>query len=161
MENNGWYCYILDNDIDNATYNGKTNDLVRRLGEHNGTKKRGAKHTRKFGRDDENNGTWKYIAVVSGIDDERDALRCEWRIKKPEGKRRNGKYSKSKGRIKGLVYALKLDRFTSNCDILTCDMGLTIHTLNEYVDMFEEVYDTIGRDKIKIIGYDTIPYDTL
>lgn len=153
-----WYCYILDNEIDNATYNGKTNDLTRRLNEHNGKKKRGARHTRKFGRNDEGEGTWKYVAIVSGLPDESHAYKCEWRIKKPEGKTRKNKFSKGAGRVKGLVHGMLLEQFTSNCTIKTKDMNLTIHVRNEYLELLEKLEKL---DHITIKGYNIIPYEEL
>jgi predicted GIY-YIG superfamily endonuclease len=132
-----WYCYILRNnhpDDVNKTYNGKTNDPVRRLKEHNeiNCRNRGAKHTRRYG-----NSSWEFIAIIGYFPTEVEALRHEWRIKKPEGKNRNRKYTGAEGRMKGLNYALGLERFTSKCDKPLRDMELTIWVLREYAHLLK------------------------
>jgi predicted GIY-YIG superfamily endonuclease len=133
-----WYCYILRNqhkpDL-NRTYNGKTNDLIRRLKEHNriGAQTKGAVYTRKWG-----NKSWEFIAVMGYLPSDVEAQRHEWRIKKPEGKNRNRKYVGPSGRIKGLNYALGLERFTSKCENAVKDMDLTIWVLKEYAHILED-----------------------
>lgn len=129
-----WFCYILKNSNqgdENRTYNGKTNDLKRRITEHNCIKSsnRGAKYTRLHG-----NHSWEYMFVMSGFLDERDALRHEWRIKKPLGKNRTSKYCTPAGRIDGVSYALTLDKFTTKCERLTSECNFTIWILKEFAD---------------------------
>lgn len=92
-------CYLLENDHDaTKTYNGYTNNIKRRIRQHNGIIKGGAKYTGRYG-----NNTWKYIAIVSGFPTMVEALRCEWKIKHPTGKRvRPIRYNSPSGRITGL-----------------------------------------------------------
>lgn len=141
VENNEtrWFCYILRNTLEpNRTYNGMTNDIINRLKQHNcdGPQKKGAIYTRTWGK-----GHWEYIAILTGdpkLFDMKETLRCEWRIKKPEGKRRTSKYVGPANRIKGLNYALGLEHFTSNCINLTRDMGIKIWVHEDYADNLEE-----------------------
>lgn len=151
-----WYCYILRNNYEKdsiRTYNGKTNDLVRRLKEHNqqGPKTKGALYTRKWG-----NKTWEYIAVIGYFPSDEEAQRHEWRIKKPEGKNRNKKYVGPAGRIKGLNYALSLERFTSNCENLIKDMELNIWILEEYADLINIKEKRSDLDNLNIISCKSI-----
>jgi predicted GIY-YIG superfamily endonuclease len=151
-----WFCYILRNQYEpdiKKTYNGKTNDPVRRLKEHNqvGCRTKGARHTRRYG-----NSTWEFIAILGYFPTEVEALRHEWRIKKPEGKNRNRRYFGPEGRIKGLNYALGLERFTSNCEKPLRDMDLTIWILREYAYLLEERPEL---DRLTIIESDRLDDD--
>lgn len=133
-----WFCYILRNNHEpdrNRTYNGKTNNPIRRLREHNedGIRNKGAKYTRTYGR-----STWEFIVIIGGFESEVEALRHEWRIKKPEGKNRGSKYLSAEGRVKGLNYALGLERFTSKCEKPLAEMNLTIWILREYAHLLDD-----------------------
>lgn len=156
-----YYCYILRNlhppDI-NRTYNGKTNDLVRRLGEHNQlkSKTKGAVYTRKWG-----NHTWQYIAIISGFTSEKEALRCEWRIKKPEGKNRSSKYNSPSGRIRGLDYILDLEKFTSNCEQKIKDQHLTIWILKEYRYLLRDRLDYVHLKIVELDDFNEIELDKM
>ena len=69
------------------TYTGKTNDLIRRLGEHNCEKNRtsGAKYTQRYGRG------WRYYAVIGPFSLNKHALQCEWHMQHPNRKKRQGR----------------------------------------------------------------------
>lgn len=62
-------------------YVGKTNDLARRLRQHNGEIAGGARATR--GR-----GPWSYELVVDGFECDSHALQAEWRLKRERRKLR-------------------------------------------------------------------------
>jgi len=95
---NIYYCYILTNGV--LTYNGSTNNLIRRLRQHNGEITGGAKYTK-------NKGPWYYIFIMEGFKNKIDALKCEWKIKHPTGKRIRPKcYCGINGRIKSLNIVL-------------------------------------------------------
>ena len=131
-------CYILANKENNRTYNGYTNNLKRRLRQHNQEIKGGAKYTKLSG-----NKTWFIIAYVTGFPDMRNALQCEWRIKHPDNKRRRGsKYLGAEGRIKGLNEVLKLNKWTENSTVdNTFDM--TVYVLEEYVHLLTDLQENI------------------
>lgn len=105
-----YYCYIIRSTnpaFSNSTYNGSTNNLVRRLRQHNGEIVGGAKATR-------GKGPWVYIAVWDGFQSHREALSCEWRIKHPTNSRkRPPQYNGVKGRIKSLSLLVGLDCWTN------------------------------------------------
>lgn len=108
--NTKFYCYIIRStnpNFSNSTYNGSTNNLIRRLRQHNGEIVGGAKATR-------GKGPWIYIAVWEGFQSHREALSCEWRIKHPTNSRkRPPQYNGVKGRIKSLGLLVGLDCWTN------------------------------------------------
>jgi predicted GIY-YIG superfamily endonuclease len=65
-----WYVYWLQDDKSNKTYIGKTNDLDRRLRQHNGEISGGAFAT--------HGSHWHRVCHVAGFPDERGALQFEW-----------------------------------------------------------------------------------
>lgn len=133
------HCYILANKENRRTYNGYTNNLTRRLRQHNQELKGGAKYTKDFG-----NKTWFIVAYVSGYPDRINALQCEWRIKHPDNKRKRGpKYTGADGRIKGLNEVLKLDRWTGNSTIDNSNLELTVHVLEEYAHLLTNLPENI------------------
>lgn len=108
--NTKYYCYIIRStnpNFSNSTYNGSTNNLVRRLRQHNGEIVGGAKATR-------GKGPWVFIAIWEGFQSHREALSCEWRIKHPTNTRkRPSRYNGVKGRIKSLGLLVGLDCWTN------------------------------------------------
>ena len=68
-----WYCYMLIAIDGSRTYVGATVDPARRLRQHNGELVGGARAT--AGR------TWRRQYLIGGFEDERAALRFEWRWK--------------------------------------------------------------------------------
>ena len=108
-----WVCYILsslDPKHPNLTYNGSTNNLARRLRQHNGEIVGGARQTKR-GR------PWKVIATLSGFPNHKNALSCEWRIRHPTNSRkRPPEYCGPVGRIKALVdIVFPLTHWTKQC----------------------------------------------
>lgn len=96
--NQNWYCYILQSTVSNKTYNGSTNDLVRRLKQHNGILSGGAKATHI-------DRPYMFICYLNGFSSHQTALQCEWWIKHPTGHRmRPSKFNLPTGRIKGLNF---------------------------------------------------------
>src|SRR6056300_1568208 len=111
-----WSCYILRNTqpkYPRSTYNGATNNLPRRLRQHNGEITGGAKVTTQKG------GGWEYCAILSGFPDKINCLSCEWRIKCPSGRpgKRESKYNSPSGRIKSLNEILSLEYWTKQCTV--------------------------------------------
>lgn len=68
-----WSCYMLASLDRKKTYVGATVDPARRLRQHNGEISGGARATK--GR------MWRRVFLVNGFEDERAALRFEWRWK--------------------------------------------------------------------------------
>ncbi len=95
----GYYCYIITNEHD-RTYNGYTVNLNRRLRQHNGEIKGGAKATR--GR-----GPWSFLAVITSDcwDCVSTAMQHEWSIKYPTRRRpRPKEYNGAVGRLRSLAH---------------------------------------------------------
>ena len=72
--------YLLKNE--NKSYIGYTNDFKRRLRQHNGEIKGGAKYTTRNKND---NNLWEPICIINGFEDKCEAMRCEWRWKRKSG----------------------------------------------------------------------------
>ena len=127
-----WYCYILRTTnqlFANSTYNGSTNDLFRRLRQHNGQIGGGAKATC-------NKGPWEYYAVLTGFMTHNEALSCEWKIKHPTGKKlRPKKYCGISGRIEALNLVLSLDKWTSKSEGLDSGSQYTLYLANDVIDI--------------------------
>jgi predicted GIY-YIG superfamily endonuclease len=106
-----WYCYILANG--ERTYNGSTNDPRRRLRQHNGELKGGARATSRGGPG------WRFVAVVAGFPDHVNALQCEWRIKCPSGVpgKRGREWQGPAGRVRGLGHVLRLKQWTKQTTV--------------------------------------------
>lgn len=62
----------------NKSYIGMTNNLGKRIKQHNGILSGGAKYTKCF-------GPWKLIFYISGFVDKSEAMKFEWRMKHPIG----------------------------------------------------------------------------
>jgi predicted GIY-YIG superfamily endonuclease len=130
-----WYCYILrtiNPFFENYTYNGSTNDLKRRLRQHNGQIGGGAKAT--F-----NKGPWEYYAILTGFATHNEALSCEWKIKHPTGKKlRPKKYCGVFGRIDALNLVLSLDKWTSKSEGLDSGREYTLYLANDVCDIIKK-----------------------
>jgi putative endonuclease len=128
---NQWYCYIIKSE-DGKTYNGMTNNLARRLRQHNGELVGGAKATK--GR------KWEYIFYMTGFADKINCLSCEWRIKHPTNERRRpSKYCNPIGRIKSLNIVLNTDKWTSKCQYDNKDYNYDIYIRDEYKSYLGEL----------------------
>ena len=115
--------YILREKEGKRTYVGYTNNLERRIRQHNNEIKGGAKYTK--GRD------WEYAGYISGFNDNILALQCEWKLKHPGVNFGSG----MKGRIKSLEHILGLEKFTSNSLVMNKDMILDLFLRKEYMDI--------------------------
>lgn len=150
-----WYCYILKNSYEehkNRTYNGSTNNLKRRLRQHNGDIKGGAIYTKKFG-----NKSWEIYALVTGFPDHKNALQCEWKIRHPNNKRkRTGKYNNPRGRIKGLCEVLRRNRWTMRSVYNNMDMDLKVWIIKGYEDLLINLPDNIEINVVDKINLDNL-----
>ena len=89
-----YYNYIIYNENGN-TYNGYTTNLSRRLKQHNGVIKGGARYTN-------GKGPWKYLMILYDGDwtSISDAKKVEWNIRYPTRRKpRPPKYNGINGRI--------------------------------------------------------------
>ncbi len=78
-ERGQYVCYVLVSSNGKKTYAGCTNNLKRRLRQHRGLIRGGAKATASFGP------ATRILFVVSGFKDRTQALRFEWRLKQHRG----------------------------------------------------------------------------
>jgi len=136
----------------NMTYNGSTNDPVRRLRQHNEHIKGGAKATRGKAQ------SWEIYALLTGFPDHINALSCEWRIKHPSGKpgTREPQYRGVEGRIKGLNKVLQLDKWTNQCVINNRDQSFVLYITKDVSHLLDS---SIIPSNINIIEVDAITKD--
>jgi predicted GIY-YIG superfamily endonuclease len=147
-----WYCYILRNTKDEfkyATYNGSTNNPMRRLRQHNGEICGGAKATSRT------EGGWEICAMLSGFNGHINALSCEWRIKCPAGRpgKRDKKYNGPIGRVSSLNEILLLDKWTGKCIISNKDVKYKLHVVN---DLAQHIHTSTFPSNIEVIPVDAI-----
>lgn len=96
-----WHCYIICNK--NSTYVGVSPDPNRRIRQHNGEIRGGAKYTSSKGPG------WTFMCVVTGFD-KISSLQFEWAVKhcKPKG------VGGPENRIKKLLHILNKEKWTRN-----------------------------------------------
>lgn len=145
-----WYCYILKNNTHlNKTYNGSTNDIKRRLRQHNGEISGGAKYTKKYG-----DSNWEVYFLMTGFIDHSNCLQAEWKIKHPNNKKiMPKKYNSYKGRIIGVNECIKLQYWTNNSVIDNSGVNYEIWVIKEYAHLLCDYPDNY---KINIIDGDYI-----
>lgn len=132
MATGPWYCYILRNtqsQYKHLTYNGSTNDPIRRLRQHNEEISGGARYTHGRG------GGWEIYALLTGFEDHKNALSCEWRIKHTNGRpgKRPPAHLGMIGRIVGLNEVLKLDHWTSKCTVRNQDIPYILYIAEDVI----------------------------
>ena len=125
-------CYILrapGGRMGGRTYNGYTNNMARRLKQHNKELVGGARATSR-------GGPWEIIAVVVARDEAAAveafthvrALSFEWSVKYPTGHRpRPRQYDGPAGRIAGLMLALANPKFA--------DLTLDAHVMRSLMPL--------------------------
>jgi len=114
---------VLKSGCSNRTYVGATNNFKRRLRQHNGEIKGGARAT--FAK-----RPWEPVVVVSGFDTQSFALKFEWALKHFNRKRKYRKVHQLgargvNGRIQNLKGIMGLERVTSSAP-LTIDKPLAV-----------------------------------
>ena len=72
---------------DNKSYIGYTNDFLKRWKQHNCILKGGAKYTTR-----NNKHPWEPICIIDGFIDKKEAMRCEWKLKRARGYLNRVKY---------------------------------------------------------------------
>ena len=126
----GYVCYILRSlnpKYKSKSYVGCTNNPIRRLRQHNGIIKGGAKATK-------GKGPYGVYGMISGFPNKISALQCEWALKHPDGKRRsNGKYYRLNGRVLGIDCLIQTDKWKNKFDSLTLTLWICVdfmHLIN-------------------------------
>ena len=111
VSGNPWYCYLLVSSRPPptrsgrrrqcSTYIGATTCVPRRLRQHNGELRGGARHTHKF-------RPWTLLANVT-VGDKIEALRLEWRLKRARGVKGRLKHFKKLCELRGFSYEVHFD----------------------------------------------------
>ncbi len=99
--NSTWFVYVLTSPQSTIPYIGKSNNLDRRLRQHNAELVGGARRTKMALHGGK--GSWTRELHVSGFPDERAALQFEWRLQR---ERRKGPTGKTLSPLKKAVRAL-------------------------------------------------------
>ena len=107
---NNYYVYLLESTT-GSTYVGATINLDRRLRQHNGIIKGGAKRTTGIVNKGE---SWNRYCYVSGFPDWKSTLQFEWRWKQLSRKIKSNKILPIERRIHALNQLLLLEKSTSN-----------------------------------------------
>jgi len=117
-----WSCYVLARDDSAHTYCGMTNNLARRLRQHNGEITGGARATARRG------AGWRVAMALHGFATQREALQAEWRWKHPAGRPRSRCAPGLAGRAAGLraVLAQQGARWTRSAPHAIADTPLTL-----------------------------------
>jgi len=121
-----WVVYILQSEsCSRYSYVGATTNVFRRLRQHNGEIKGGAKYTSRSTLQ-----PWFILATVSGFHSEVECLQFEWAIKHKakgeSGRNRRALGTGPKGRINNLIRVLCMDKWTSRAIPAKLRM-LTVH----------------------------------
>ena len=117
-EKNSYVCYTIMSG--SRTYVGITNNLKRRLRQHSGEIKGGARYTRGL--------KWKLVYFVSGFRNKREALQFEWSLRHITGHGRKGRAPGSgmSGRLHNLERVFSMKRWTSKSP-LASDVPLILN----------------------------------
>ena len=136
--------YLLK--CDNFSYVGMTNDIFKRLRQHNGEIKGGAKYTSK-------RKEWYPVMIIDGFQNMKSAMQCEWRLKHfaighgsvrgAKGKLKYlSKYLYEENIIKGFDVQnnpiIEYRKWTSKCEKSIKEQNLTFYLDNDYLKFFNE-----------------------
>ena len=117
--------YVLK--CENKSYVGMTNDFCRRLRQHNGELKGGARYTTKFRPPEKD---WYPICIIDGFDTMKEAMQCEWRVKRKRG------YIK---RLRGIHELLQSQgRWTKSSPKIS-EQRLHVYVDDEYRHLFTDI----------------------
>jgi len=123
-----WVCYLLTAPNTYRTYIGMTNNFARRLRQHNGELKGGAKYTKAYSKE------WKPSLLIGGFETRSEACKFEWASKRAANR-------------KSIIYGLK-DRANRMLDLcfelerriieLDCQHVLSDQNLKRYHESVNE-----------------------
>ena len=114
-----WQLYIIENK--GCTYVGVSPDPIRRLRQHNGEIKGGAKYTTSKGPG------WEHICLISGFQDKIQAMQFEWAVKHVQPRNAGGIIN----RLKKLCVVLNKNKWTSKAPH-ACGIPLIIKWKKKY-----------------------------
>lgn len=136
MVNPPYFCYIIVSP-DGRTYNGFSNNIERRLKQHCGLLKGGAKYT--HGRQ------WSYIVIIECIDcSYPESLSCEYSIKYPTNKKpRPKEFCSPEGRIKSLINVFTNPKFI--------EKNFIVSVIPEYFELLQILCQEIPNVLIQIL----------
>lgn len=97
-----WSVYIIKNN--QYTYVGMSNNVHKRLRQHNKEIKGGAKYTTS------KSSNWKHVCIITGFKTKQNALQFEWALKHVPPRNKGGIES----RLNKLEILLNKDKWTSN-----------------------------------------------
>lgn len=120
--NNSWVFYIIKNQ--HYTYAGVSPKPFKRLRQHNGEIKGGAKYTTSKGPG------WQHICIVEGFDNKIQAMQFEWAVKHEPPRNSGGIYS----RLRKLIAVCNKDKWTSNSQN-AIDIPLIINWIDKPIDI--------------------------
>jgi predicted GIY-YIG superfamily endonuclease len=144
-----YYCYLLRNG--NCTYNGYTVAPKRRLRQHNGEIKGGAKYTSSKG------DGWEMYFLMTGFPNPNNAMSFEWRLRHPDNKRkRPTKYSGPKGRINGLADIIGLENWTNQTSINNSEQQFKIWITEDMKGILKDIPNNIEINIVDKINFDQI-----
>lgn len=109
-----YHCYLISSEKKKRTYIGITNNLPRRLKQHNGKIKGGAKSTRS------GKGSWVYHTIVGEFANKSDASKFEWYWKHIRSINGNWRRNSSgiENKIKRLIELLVSDEWKDKSIVL-------------------------------------------
>lgn len=108
--------YTIVSDCGRRSYVGITKNFTRRLKQHNGQIKGGARYTKGF--------SWRPAFIVKGFDKDRTVRQFEWRMHRKFG---SGNGAPLERRIRQFSSLLQRPRATSSCTDTRCLNNLAIH----------------------------------
>ena len=113
-----WCFYIIKNKY--CTYAGVSPDPIRRLRQHNGEIKGGAKYTTSKGPG------WEHVCLVKGFQDKIQSMQFEWAVKHVPPRNAGGLIN----RTKKLFLVCAKEKWTSNAPIAK-NIPLEIYWINK------------------------------
>ena len=131
------YCYIIYNDKGN-TYTGYSNNLNKRIRQHNGELVGGAKSTH-------NSNQWKYLIIFELLDfSYRQSLQYEYALKHPTNKRKRPHiYNGKEGRINSIPLVLSNPKFEN--------LSVKIDVIPEYYESLVDKCKNFENVTVRII----------
>ena len=133
--NKPYVCYLLTSMDDKRTYVGITNNMPRRLRQHNGELSGGAKATR--------GNKWRIVLTVSGFRTHGEALMFEWVMHHCRAK---GLGKGIERRLNVLRLTLAKERWTRRAP-LARDVPLCVNWSDDAALLFAGKRDRIGSDR--------------